>query len=465
MTRRRRRSLRTRLTLITAGAVTATALLVCALAFAALSHTLLRQVDQELTALSRGPAGSIDPATIPGIPANPLDGPDLVRIQGRQPDGRTFAGPPGSTPLPFGAREQAVADGRSSSARYTLNSPQGRFRVLVIRGPDGATIQLARSLAGRDATLRQVGALMLALVLGAAMLAGLAGRLTATAGLAPVHRLTGAATRIADTQDLAHPIPVDGDDEVARLGQAFNRMLAALGRSRRAQRELIEDAAHELRTPMASLRTNVELLIHAGERLSGQDRTALLRDLDRQSVELSELVGDVVALARSAGVDETAAPLDLAEVASGAVARARARTPYARIALSARPVSVLGRAGALERALVNLLDNAVKFGPDDQLVEVGVSVDPDGYAVVTVADRAPGVPPEERERIFGRFHRLDASRSVPGSGLGLAIVAQTAAGHGGTATVRPRGGGGNVFTLRLPATNPGRAAVSRDDRR
>ncbi|MFB9238401.1 ATP-binding protein [Plantactinospora siamensis] len=455
MTRRRRRSLRTRLTLLTAAAVTATALLVCALAFAALSNTLLRQADQELTALSRGPAGSIDPATIPGIPANPLDGPDIVRIQGRLPDGRTFAGPPDSTPLPFGAREQAVAEGSVSSARYTLSSPQGRFRVLVVRGADGATIQLARSLAGADATLRQVGALMVALVLGAAMLAGLAGRLTATTGLAPVHRLTGAATRIADTQDLAHPIPVDGDDEVARLGQAFNRMLTALGRSRQSQQELIENAAHELRTPMASVRTNVELLIHAGERLAGRDRAALLRDLDRQTVELSELVGDLVALARSAGVDEPAAPLDLAEVTTGAIDRARARTPYAEFSLSARPLPLVGQAAALERAVVNLLDNAVKFGPPDQVVEVAVRLGADGAAEISVADRAPTVPPEERERIFGRFHRLETSRSVPGSGLGLAIVAQTAAGHGGTATVRARHGGGNIFTLRLPTTSPG----------
>ncbi|MFC4149991.1 HAMP domain-containing sensor histidine kinase [Micromonospora mangrovi] len=458
--RRRRRSMQARLALIVAVAVTGTAVLVCALAWLAVRRTLIDQADQELRTISQGPVARIDPATIPDIPDSPLNGPTAVQIRARLADGRTVLTSPQIAPLPFGAREEAVAAGRVSSARYTTSVPAGRFRVLVVPGVNGSTLQFARSLRDADTTLRHIGVVMLVLVVGAAASAALAGRVMGRAGLAPVHRLTRAATRVADTQDLDHPIAVDGDDEVGQLGRAFNRMLTALGRARRAQQDLIEDAAHELRTPMASMRTNVELLIHAGDRLGAADRGALLRDLDRQSVELSDLVADLVDLARSTGVEEAPVPLDLAEVAAGAVDRARARTPYADYALVTRPAAVVGRPAALERAVVNLLDNAVKFGPPTQTVEVTVTGPPGGPVELTVADRAPTIPSAERERIFHRFHRLDTSRAVPGSGLGLAIVAQTVASHEGTVDVLARSGGGNVFRLRFPAgpvpTEPGR---------
>lgn len=457
----RRLSIRNRLALIGSAAVTATAVLVCALAWLALRQTLVHQVDQQLQQLAHGPAGQLDPHSVPRIPSNPLAGPGDTRVQVRLPDGQILAGPQGATPLPFGDRDQAVAAGTVAEARYTAGTDQGRFRVLTRRGPHGETVQLASSLADADTTLRDVGLLMVVLVLGAAVLSAFAGRLVTTAGLRPVNRLTQAATRIAETQDLQRPIPTDGTDEVGQLGRAFNRMLTALGTARQAQQQLIEDSAHELRTPMSSLRTNVELLIQAGDRLGAADRAALLTDLDRQSQELSNLVSDLVDLARSTAVDEPAVPVDLAEVAAGATYRARARTPHARFELHAESVTVDARPAALERAIVNLLDNAVKFGPVEQTVEIrvgraeGPAEGPangpaDGVAEVSVADRAPTIPPAEHDRIFGRFHRLDTARAVPGSGLGLAIVRQTASGHGGTVTVEPRPGGGNVFRVRLP---------------
>jgi two-component system, OmpR family, sensor histidine kinase MprB len=449
---RRRLSIRTRLAIIGSAAVTATAVLVCTLAWLALRQTLVHQADQQLQQMSHGPAGQVDPRA---IPSNPLAGPSDVRVQVRLPDGQILAGPQGTTPLPFGDRDRAVAAGTVEEARYTADTDQGRFRVLTRRGPLGETVQLAVSLADADTTLRDIGLLMIALVLGAAVLAAVAGRLVATAGLRPVNRLTQAATQIAETQDLQRPIPIDGTDEVGRLGRAFNRMLTALGTARQAQQQLIEDSAHELRTPMSSLRTNVELLIQAGDRLAATDRAALLTDLDRQSQELSNLVSDLVDLARSTAVDEPAVPVDLADVAAGATYRARARTPQARFELHTESVTVDARPAALERAIVNLLDNAVKFGPAEQTVEIHVGR-VDGHAEVSVADRAPTIPEAEHDRIFERFHRLDTARAVPGSGLGLAIVRQTVSGHGGTATVEPRPAGGNIFRLRLPMF-PGRA--------
>lgn len=448
---RRPFAIRTRLALIGSAAVTATAILVCALAWLALQQTLVHQVDQQLQRLAHGQAGQLDPRALPGIANSPLASATDVRIQIRLGNGQTVAGPQGTTPLPFTDRDRAVADGNITEAQYTADTDQGRFRILTRRGSNGETIQLARSLADPDATLRDIGLLMVALVLGAAVVAVIAGRLVANAGLRPVHRLTHAATQIAETQDLQHPIPIDGKDEVGQLGHAFNRMLAALGSARQAQQELIEDSAHELRTPMSSLRTNIELLIDAGDRLTPADAAALLSDLDRQSTELSNLVSDLVDLARSAAVDEPAVPVDLAEVAASAIYRARARSPHVRFELHAQPVTVDVRPAVLERAIVNLLDNAAKFGPPEQTVDIRVRR-ADGLAEISVADRAPTIPKAENERIFDRFRRLDTARTVPGSGLGLAIVRQTVTAHGGTVSVEPREGTGNVFRLRLPTS-------------
>lgn len=295
---------------------------------------------------------------------------------------------------------------------------------------------------------------MIVLVAGAALAAGVAGRLVAVAGLRPIQRITLAATQIATTRELVRPIPADGNDEVAELGQAFNQMIIALDHAQQAQRELIEDAAHELRTPMSSLRTNLELLIHAGARLSVADRQALLSDLHKQSIELSNLVTDVVDLARSKTADKPAEPVDLVSLTADAIDRARIRSPHARLVLHSPPSAVVSvQPTVIERALVNLLDNAVKFGPPDQTIDVHIATVGAGQArftEISVADRATTIPEAQRERVFQRFHRLDAGRGVPGSGLGLAIVHQAATSHGGTVTVEPRRDGGNIFRLRIP---------------
>jgi two-component system sensor histidine kinase MprB len=451
----RRLSIRTRLTVIASVAVTATALLVCSLAWLAVRHALVHQIDQQLRTLANGPLRQFDPGTIAAIPSTPLTAPSgNIRVQVRFSAGTIVGAPANTQALPFSARDMAVAAGTSSVANYTTHTTFGTFRVFTVRGPGGGIVQLSRSLSDVDATLRGVELIMVLLVVGAALLAAIAGRLIAGTALQPVNRLTRTATEIARTQDLQHPIVIDGRDELAQLGQAFNQMLTALGQARQAQQELIEDAAHELRTPMSSMRTNIELLAYAAGRLTPSDLKGLLNDLDRQSIELSDLVTDLVVLARSAGLDEPVIRIDLGDVVLGALDRARARNPQARFVQQTRSSIVSVQPGAIERCIVNLLDNAAKFGPADQTIELRMRLTGDShaqFAEVSIADRAPVIPEAQRVRIFERFHRLDTARSVPGSGLGLAIVNQTVAAHGGNIVAEPRtDGGGNVFRLSLP---------------
>jgi two-component system sensor histidine kinase MprB len=199
------------------------------------------------------------------------------------------------------------------------------------------------------------------------------------------------------------------------------------------------------------MRTNIELLIHAGNRLAEPDRAALLTDLNLQSSELAELVASLVDLARSQTVDEPESAVELCELAASSAGLAEAHFPQTTFRLQA-PESIVIRArpAMLQRAIVNLLDNAAKFGPARQTVDIHLSADASGTAHISVLDRCPTIPGEQRERIFQRFHRLDTARAVAGSGLGLAIVQQAAMIHNGTITVIPRAGGGNEFRLSVP---------------
>jgi two-component system sensor histidine kinase MprB len=270
--------------------------------------------------------------------------------------------------------------------------------------------------------------------------------------------VTSAAEHVASTQDLnAAVAPEPGDpEEVTRVASSVNEMLKALAASRAAQRQLIEDASHELATPLTSLRINVELLLHAEQHperpLATSDRHRLLVDVQAQMHELDHLIEEVVELARDPSTAEDAVQLDFAEVARAALARARTRTPEVFFKLTEEQVVVRGRRTALERAVLNLLDNAAKWGPPGEPVEVRVRRMGDDAEVV-VADRGPGIPDTDLERVFERFHRATEARSMPGSGLGLAIVRQTVQAHGGRAWVIRRHGGGTEAWIRLPAAS------------
>ena len=284
--------------------------------------------------------------------------------------------------------------------------------------------------------------MLIALVaVGTALAAGVS-RLFSRRVVAPVTELTEAAEHIEATGDLGRRIDADGHDEVGRMAARFNAMLARLQTSQAQQRQLVADASHELRTPVTSLRTNVEVLRDAPA-MGEADRRALLDDVVEQAEELGNLVGDLIALARDGEAPPATEDVRLDELVAEAVVRARRHAPAVAFTLRAEPCVVSAAPDRIGRAVNNLLDNAAQHA---DRVEVTVSAD----GVVAVRDHGPGVPPEDVPLVFDRFYRGATARGRSGSGLGLAIVRQVAESHGGSVRVESPEDGGARFVLALP---------------
>lgn len=352
---------------------------------------------------------------------------------------------------PVSTDELEVAAGlRNSSLRTDAFSDT---RVLAVRYAPGLALVVGQPLGPTRAVLGKL-AVVFVLVGGAGILfATFAGTVIARSGLRPVQRLTEATERVSRTGDL-RPIQVTGDDELARMTRSFNAMLVGLAESRERQRQLVADAGHELRTPLTSLRTNLELLLAAQAAdtpdLSEKDREELYADVRAQLDELTQLIGDLVELARDDSPHGEFEPVELVEVIERALDRARRRAGDVRFDVTLQPWSLIGDGGALERAVLNLLDNAVKFSPPGSEVRVRLRPAGDGSALLEVADSGPGVSETDMPRIFDRFYRSSEARTLPGSGLGLAMVQQAARRHGGSVYVSRAADGGALFTVRLP---------------
>ncbi|MCX4812662.1 HAMP domain-containing histidine kinase [Streptomyces sp. NBC_01239] len=345
-------------------------------------------------------------------------------------------------------------DAKGNSVRV-LTTP-----LLVSQGPagpnqlyPGTALLVAVPLKSTQNTLNDL-ALILLLVSGIGVIgAGAAGLAVARAGLRPVDKLTEAVEHVARTEDLAIRIPVDedSDDEIARLSRSFNSMTTSLANSRELQQQLIADAGHELRTPLTSLRTNVELLTRSeetGRPIPPADRKALLASVKAQMTELASLIGDLQELSRSEGQrGERVQVVSLQDTVEAALRRARLRGPELTITADVQPWFVQSEPSALERAVVNILDNAVKFSPEGGTIEVQLT-----HGVLTVRDHGPGIPADELPHVFDRFWRSPSARALPGSGLGLSIVARTVQQAGGEVTLARAPGGGTVATVRLPGT-------------
>ncbi len=363
-----------------------------------------------------------------------------------QPNGAVLRSEGRGNGLPVTAATRAVAAGRRKTFFSDATVAGTPVRVLTERAsPAGGVWQVALPLTEVKSTLSRLELVLAAVSLGGIALAALLGLLVSRAALVPVRRLTGAAERVARTQDLGHRISAGAQDELGRLAASFNTMLAALERSRLAQRQLVSDASHELRTPLTSVRANLDALA-MGDLLSPPERARAVAAATAQLSELTVLVGDLVDLSKTdvEEIEVEEVRLDLA--AAGAVERARLHAPECRFRLDAEPCLVRAAPARLDRGIANLLDNAVKWGPPGGPVEVRVR---DGS--VEVRDHGRGIAIEDLPRVFDRFYRSSAARGLPGSGLGLAIVRQVAETHGGAVHASNDPDGGARLTLELCA--------------
>lgn len=356
----------------------------------------------------------------------------------------------GKVPFRLGAPEQAVWAGeRPQSTRTIIGSDGTHWRVVALHRSSGETIVLAQSLESQQTVLRKLGIVMLLFGLAGVIAAGMAGWAVARNGLRPVRRLTSSVEHIARTEDL-RPLPVEGDDEIARLATAFNQMLAALAASRDRQRQLVADAGHELRTPLTSLRTNLDLLSQADSAggLPPEAKAELLDDVRAQIEEMTTLIGDLMELSRDEPLTHVVEAVDVPELVDRAIGRVRRRAPSLTFDVATEPWYVVGESAGLERAVTNLLDNAAKWSPPGGTVTIRLV-----GGTLTVDDEGPGIAEEDLPHVFDRFYRSEESRSMPGSGLGLSIVRQVAERHSGSVTAGTSPAGGARLSLWLPGSH------------
>jgi two-component system sensor histidine kinase MprB len=377
------------------------------------------------------------------LPPTALGGSTGV-VQATLPNGDVIHSASGPS-LPTSAAVREVASGKRNESLRDATVRGVHTRVLTSRGPDGSTLQIAKPLTDVDDTLGRLRWILFAVTIGGVGLASGLGVAVSRAATRPLGRLTATAEHVTATGELHHRIEPVADDEPGRLAAAFNAMLGALESSRDAQRQLVADASHELRTPLTSIRANVELLERARD-MEPAERAGVLASVRGQLEDLTILVGDLVDLARP-GERALEPPEDLRldELVADAVQRARRHAPATTFALIAEPSMVSGSRRRLARAVGNLLDNAVKWSPPGQPVEVSVTA-----GEVTVRDHGPGIAEGDLPHVFDRFYRAPAARGLPGSGLGLAIVKHVADAHGGSVVAEQASGGGARLRLALP---------------
>jgi two-component system sensor histidine kinase MprB len=314
--------------------------------------------------------------------------------------------------------------------------------VLTVTAP-GGVVRLSTSLVGVDRNLAHLRWLLILISVGGVGAALLLGALVSGRALAPLRRLTATTEDIVATGDLSRRTGQRGRDEISRLSARLDELLAMLESSLRTQRQLVADASHELRTPITTVRANIELLAGPG-RLSQGERAELLLDVREELESMTTLVSELVELARGEEPDPRPSEFRLDEVVRTAVDRTARRSPGVSFRAQLEPSVVTGVPHRVERAVSNLLDNARKWSPPSETVDVAVH---DG--LVEVRDRGPGIAVDDRPLVFNRFYRSPAARGMPGAGLGLAIVKQIADAHGATVTIDSPPEGGAVVRLQL----------------
>lgn len=458
-------SLQARLASLTGFSVALAVLLVGSTAYLVARWSLLEQLDDDLLNSARSSAEVIgeDLESLGGITTEGLSTTSqllaLVSAQGntRQPDGQSLKLPTTSEDISiartqdgFSARSVVLDDGTAYRLVTVPLTVVTQDEVSADTQTELYAVMFARPLTSLTATLSSMWRVMVVAGLVGIVVTTLAARFVAQTTLAPVRRLSAAVTAVTNTDKLT-PIRIYGRDDLGDLTKSFNAMLRSLQTSRERQRQLIADAGHELRTPLTSMRTNIELLVADDKSgmLPEGARSEILDDVSAQLGEFSALVGDLVALTRDDHLQREPEELDFGSVIESALERAQRRGPGIHFDVELDHSVVLGDASTLERAITNLLDNAVKFSPEDGTIEVRLV-----NGVLTVVDQGPGIAEEDLPHIFDRFYRSDRARNTPGTGLGLSIVAHTADVHGGAVRAGNQPGAGAIFTMRLPTIDP-----------
>ena len=347
----------------------------------------------------------------------------------------------GEVDLPITQQVLNIANNPAGgSARFTTSIAGVKYRMLTIPLINGGALQLAKNISEIEHAQRNIRMRLTGTGLLGIFVAAIAGWWVARRTAKPIQQLADAAEHIALTQKLDTTLDIHGDREIEQLAASFNTMLGALRLSSEQQKQLVQDASHELRTPLTSLRANTELLER--DTLDAPTRDAILRDIRAEVDELTSLSSELSALASDQRLVEDPTAVDLSEIAHEVALRASRRTGRVVTVVANDSQVVTVRHGQLERALSNLVDNALKFCPVALPVEIIVTNNR-----IDVVDHGPGISDADKPLVFDRFYRAAATRALPGSGLGLAIVKQFANDHGASVAVSDTQGGGATITI------------------
>lgn len=448
-------SLQGRLARLTSLGVAGAVLCIGLSTYYAARATMYAELDHELVEVASyaAPLVSVDVDGLGGLNASSLQASN-VSLMLVSTYGEVLRVPGMLETVDPGVEETAIARVQyGSSTRTLIGREGGQYRVVAVPitiDTGKYALVIARSQGPTASTLWVIGNTITMIGGVFILLSGAIGAWSGQRLTRPLRNLSTALTRVTETNEL-QPIGVYTEDELGDLARSFDTMMHSLDSSRERQKRLIADAGHELRTPLTSMRTNVELLV-ADEKsgmLPEGARAEILDDVAAQLGEFTSLVGDLVQLSRDDVVTPAPEPLDLADVVRSAVERARRRGPNLGFDVELEPHFIIGEPDTLERAVTNLLDNAVKFSPEHGTVHVRLD---DGTLVIW--DEGPGVAEEDLERIFDRFYRSDKARNTPGTGLGLSIVDHTIQSHGGVVRARNHPGAGAEFVVTLPAADP-----------
>jgi two-component system, OmpR family, sensor histidine kinase MprB len=441
-------SLRRRITAAVALAVAAVAVTLGLTGYFSTRSHLIGEVQHQLR--GRVTAFLQPSANRTAVPAPPELGGAPGYFEFVYPNGRTVAGDRGKPQLPAEARALRIAKQARGSFFTTARIHGVHVEVLTVGDPYAHyAIEVALPLTEVDSDVHELAVTFGLLVGGGVLLAGLLGAGIARTALAPIQRFTKQTQEVTDALDRPRRLEEKGAEELRELAMIFNHTLDALERSIQAQRHLILDASHELRTPMAALRSDIQIFLET-DRLPDEERRGLQQAIVAELDELTQLVADVVELARGSSASDHTEPIELDGIVREAVGRAQRRAPELAFSLELEPTVIVNSPDRVSRAVTNVIDNARKWSPPGGRIEVVLH---DG--VLDVRDHGPGFKDGDIGNVFNRFYRADQARRMPGSGLGLAIVKQAAEAHGGFAAAANAPDGGAVLQVSFGAWTPG----------